>query len=239
MSEEKSSEETTVEAAEVAETTPEETSVEASSEESEEQLEASEETVAEPDPDADPELADGSGENFKWYIAKTLTGQENKISKSLRERIINYKKNEYFSKIVVPEETVVSNANGKKRTLKKKLFPGYVLIRMVMNSDSWHLVNDTDKITGFVGGSATQPQALTEDEAKAMLGIGDSGQKVTRSTVDFTEGETVKVIEGPFASFVGTIEAVNDKGKIKVNVSIFGRPTPVELDFSQVEKVSQ
>ena len=191
------------------------------------------------DIEADPELADGSGENFKWYIAKTLTGQENKVAKSLRERIINYKKNEFFSKIVIPEETVVSNANGKKRTIKKKLFPGYVLVRMVMNNDSWHLVNDTDKITGFVGGSPTQPQALTEDEAKSMLGYGEAGQKVSRSTVDFAEGETVKVIEGPFASFVGTIEAVSDKGKIKVNVSIFGRPTPVELDFSQVEKVTQ
>jgi transcription termination/antitermination protein NusG len=187
----------------------------------------------------DPDLADGTGENFKWYIAKTLTGQENKVAKSLRERIINYKKNEFFSKIVIPEETVVSNANGKKRTIKKKLFPGYVLVRMVMNNDSWHLVNDTDKITGFVGGSPTQPQALTEQEAMSMLGFGESGQKVSRSTVDFAEGETVKVIEGPFASFVGTIEAVSDKGKIKVNVSIFGRPTPVELDFSQVEKVTQ
>ena len=198
---------------------------------------ATDDTEAEADPHADPELADGNGEGFKWYIAKTLTGQENKISKALRERVINYKKQEFFSKIVVPEETVVSNANGKKRTIKKKFFPGYVLIRMIMNNDTWHLVKDTDKITGFVGGTPTSPQALTEEEANYMLGQGEGTAKKPRSSVNFEEGETVKVIEGPFASFVGTIEAVNDKGKIKVNVSIFGRPTPVELDFSQVEKV--
>lgn len=188
--------------------------------------------------EADPELADGSAEGFKWFIAKTLTGQENKVSKALKERVINYKKTEFFSQILVPEETVVSNANGKKRTIKKKFFPGYVLIRMIMNNDTWHLVKDTDKITGFVGGSPDKPQHITDDEAAYMLGQGEGPAKKTRSSVNFEEGETVKVIEGPFASFVGTIEAVSDKGKIKVNVSIFGRPTPVELDFSQVEKVS-
>jgi len=190
------------------------------------------------DPSQDPDLADGNEGDFRWYIAKTLTGQENKVSKALKERVMNYKKAEYFSKIVVPEETVVSNAGGKKRTIKKKFFPGYVLIRMVMNNDTWHLVKDTDKITGFVGGTPDKPQAVTDDEAAYMLGQADGTSKKSRSSVNFEEGETVKVIEGPFASFVGTIEAVNDKGKIKVNVSIFGRPTPVELDFSQVEKVS-
>ncbi len=218
-----------------------ETKVEETTEETSTEVEAQEQAQeeVEADPHADPELADGSAEGFKWYIAKTLTGQENRISKSLRERVINHKKTEYFSKIVVPEETVVSNANGKKRTIKKKFFPGYVLIRMIMNNDTWHLVKDTDKITGFVGGTPTSPQAITDDEAAYMLGQGEGGTaKKARSNVNFEEGETVKVIEGPFASFVGTIEAVSDKGKIKVNVSIFGRPTPVELDFSQVEKVS-
>ena len=109
---------------------------------------------------------------------------------------------------------------------------------MIMNNDTWHLVKDTDKITGFVGGTPTNPQAITDEEAAYMLGQGEGAFKKPRSNVNFEEGEQVKVIEGPFASFVGTIEAVSDKGKIKVNVSIFGRPTPVELDFSQVEKVS-
>jgi transcriptional antiterminator NusG len=195
-------------------------------------------TEAEVDEDQDPALAAGNSPEFKWYIAKTLTGQENKIAKTLRERVINLKKSEFVSKIVVPEETVTSNAGGKKRTIKKRFFPGYILLKMIMNNDTWHLVKDTDKVTGFVGGTPDKPQAITDEEAAYMLGKGDQGVKKIHSGVNFHEGDQVKVVEGPFASFVGTIEAVNDKGKIKVNVSIFGRPTPVELDFSQVEKVS-
>ena len=196
---------------------------------------SSDNKVDEDNPDS--VLADGTAEGFQWFIAKTLTGQENKVTKALRERVVNYKKTEFFSQIVVPEETVVSNANGKKRTIKKKFFPGYVLIRMIMNHDTWHLVKDTDKITGFVGGTPDKPQHISDTEAAYMLGQGEGAAKKSRSTVNFEEGEQVKVIEGPFASFVGTIETVTDK-KIKVNVSIFGRPTPVELNFSQVEKVS-
>jgi transcriptional antiterminator NusG len=190
------------------------------------------------DENQDPILARGDAPEFKWYIAKTLTGQENKTAKILRERVINLRKAEFVSKIVVPEETVTSNAGGKKRTIKKRFFPGYILLKMVMNNDTWHLVKDTDKITGFVGGTADKPQALSTDEAAYMLGQADQGIKKVASGMLFSEGDEVKVMEGPFASFVGTIEAVNDKGKIKVNVSIFGRPTPVELDSSQVEKVS-
>lgn len=176
---------------------------------------------------------------FKWFIAKTMTGQENKVQKALRERIVNYKMTESFADIVVPEETVVTNANGKKRTIKKKLFPGYILMKMIMNDRTWHLVKDTDKITGFVGGTSNNPAPITNEEATYMTGKSDDGEfKRTRTSINFSEGDQVKVIEGPFASFVGTIEAVNEKGKIRVSVSIFGRPTPVELDFTQVEKVS-
>lgn len=175
--------------------------------------------------------------NFRWYIAKTLTGQENKVQKTLRERIVNYKLTDSFGEIVVPEEKVTTHAGGKKRTIRKKLFPGYVLIHMLMNENTWHLVKDTDKITGFVGGTVDKPQPLSDEEAAYMTGkTEDGGFKKSRTTVDFSEGEEVKVIEGPFASFVGTIESVNENGKLKVNVSIFGRPTPVELDASQVEK---
>ena len=183
-------------------------------------------------------FAEGTTPDFKWYIAKTLTGQENKISKTLRERIINHKLGEFFSQILVPEESVTSHANGKKRTIKKKFFPGYILLKMVMTDKTWHLVNATDKITGFVGGTSTRPQPISDEEAAYMTNQSDEGVKRIRTSVNFSEGDQVKVIEGPFASFVGTIEAVNEKGKIKVNVSIFGRPTPVELDYSQVEKVS-
>lgn len=184
------------------------------------------------------ELSLGEGSGFKWYIAKALPGQENKVTKSLKERIVNHKMNEFFSQIIVPEETVMTNVNGKKRSIKKKYFPGYILIKMIMNDRTWHLVKNTDKVTGFVGGTADRPVPITDAEAASMTNQGADGSKKTRSSVNFTEGESVKVIEGPFTSFVGTVENVNDKGKLKVNVSIFGRPTPVELDVSQVVKVS-
>jgi transcriptional antiterminator NusG len=142
-----------------------------------------------------------------------------------------------FSRILVPEETVVTNAGGKKRTLKKKFFPGYILIKMIINDRTWHLVKSTDKITGFVGGTTSKPAPITDAEAEGMLGQIEGGFKKPRSSFSFAEGDSVKVIEGPFATFVGTVEAVSEKGKVKVNVSIFGRPTPVELDFNQVEKV--
>jgi transcription termination/antitermination protein NusG len=202
------------------------------------EMETTEETTTEAAAETTQEVEGADTSSFKWYIAKTLTGQENKVQKALRERITNHKLGEYFGEILVPEETVVTNANGKKRTIKKKFFPGYVLIKMDMNDKTWHLVKNTDKITGFVGGTSDRPSPISEEEAAYMIGQVEGKAAKPRTSVNFSEGETVKVIEGPFASFVGTIEAVNEKGKIRVNVSIFGRPTPVELDFTQVEKVS-
>jgi transcriptional antiterminator NusG len=178
-----------------------------------------------------------TGPDFKWYIARTVTGQENKVAQAIKERITNLKLGEYFSRVLVPEETVVTNAGGKKRTIKKKFFPGYVLINMIMDDRTWHLVKNTDKVSGFVGGTTSKPAPITDDEATYMLGQVEGGVKKPRTSFSFSEGDSVKVTEGPFASFVGTVEVVNDKGKLKVNVSIFGRPTPVELDFSQVEKI--
>jgi transcriptional antiterminator NusG len=182
-------------------------------------------------------FADGTSDEYEWFVAHVLTGQENKVAKALRERIVNAKMTDSFSDILVPEESVTSHANGKKRTYKKKFFPGYVLLKMIMNDSTWHLVKDTDKVTGFLGGTAGKPTPLSNEEAAYMTGQGDQGIRKSQSKANFSEGDSVKVIEGPFASFVGTIESVNEKGKIKVSVSIFGRPTPVELDFSQVEKV--
>jgi len=184
------------------------------------------------------DLAKGDGPDFKWYVLKTMTGQENNVAKSLQEAIINYAMQSEFAQILVPEETVVTNINGKKRKIKKKFFPGYVLVRMRMSDHAWHLVRNVDKIAGFVGGTMQKPIPLTDQEASYMTRQAEEGFKNTRTSVNFSEGETVKVIEGPFTSFVGTVEAVSEKGKLKVNVSIFGRPTPVELDFTQVEKVS-
>jgi len=210
--------------------------------EEEEAKTSSENETAEEGPTSNIEdkygFAKGDTPEFKWYIAKTMTGQENKVVKTLKERVVNLKLTEFFADIMTPEEEVTTNVGGKKRRLKKKFFPGYILIKMVMNDSSWHLVKDTDKITGFIGGTSDRPAPITDEEAAYMTNQADGGLKRVKSSIDFTEGETVKVIEGPFASFVGTVESVNEKGKIKVSVSIFGRPTPVELEFSQVEKIS-
>lgn len=182
-------------------------------------------------------LAVGDTPDFKWYIVHVLSGFENRVLKTLKERIVNHNMTELFAEIMVPEESVVANVNGKKRTMKKKFFPGYVLIKMVMNDKTWHLVKDTDKITGFIGGTKDKPMPISEEEAASMTASMADGFKRTRSVANFSEGDSVKVIEGPFASFVGVVENISDKGKVKVQVSIFGRPTPVELEFSQVEKV--
>jgi transcriptional antiterminator NusG len=182
-------------------------------------------------------LAAGDTPDFKWYIVHVLSGFENRVLKTLKERIVNHNMTEYFAEIMVPEENVVANVNGKKRTMKKKFFPGYVLIKMIMSEKTWHLVKDTDKITGFIGGTKDKPMPISDEEATAMTASLAEGFKRTRSVANFSEGDSVKVIEGPFASFVGIVENISEKGKVKVQVSIFGRPTPVELEFSQVEKV--
>lgn len=182
-------------------------------------------------------LAAGDTPDFKWYIVHVLSGFENRVLKTLKERIVNHNMTEYFAEIMVPEESVVANVNGKKRTMKKKFFPGYVLIKMIMTEKTWHLVKDTDKITGFIGGTKDKPMPISDEEAASMTASLAEGFKRTRSVANFSEGDSVKVIEGPFASFVGVVENISDKGKVKVQVSIFGRPTPVELEFSQVEKV--
>jgi transcriptional antiterminator NusG len=197
--------------------------------------ESVEATAEEAEPVEENPLAAGDSPDFKWYVAHALSGHENKVKKSLKENIINHKLTEYFSEIMVPEETVVSNVNGKRRSIKKKFFPGYVLVKMIMNDKTWHLVKNTDKITGFIGGTKDKPAPISDEEAAYMTNQMSEGFKRPKGTTDYSEGDQVKVIEGPFASFVGTVEAVTDK-KVKVNVSIFGRPTPVELDYSQIEK---
>lgn len=185
----------------------------------------------------DKQLSDGESDNFKWYVIHVLSGQENKVKKALIERIFNHNLQESFSRVFVPEENVVSQVGGKKRNIKKRFFPGYILIKMVMNDDTWHLVKSTDKITGFIGANKNKPSPISEEEAKYITNQEGEGFKKHKSTINFSEGDNVRVTEGPFASFVGTVEQVTEKGKIKVQVSIFGRPTPVELDFTQVEKV--
>lgn len=182
-------------------------------------------------------LSDGEGDDFKWYVAHALTGHENKVARTLKQNIFNKKLVSDFAEILIPEETVVTNVNGKKRSIKKKFFPGYILLKMRMTEASWHLVKNTDKVTGFLGGNKKKPTPISDEEAREMIGPDSQGfERPKKASCNFSEGDSVKVIEGPFATFVGTIEAVSEKGKLKVNVSIFGRPTPVELDFTQVEK---
>ncbi len=210
--------------------------------EAKEEVEAKSEEVADADGEETEEeedrgpLARGDSPEFKWYVVHVFSGFEHRVKKTLVDRIVNHKMTEYFAEIFLPEEDVTINVKGKKRNMKKKFFPGYLIVKMILNDKTWHLVKNTDKITGFVSGDKSKPSPIKEEEAAFLLGQAKEGFKTKKTLSSFSEGDSVKVIEGPFASFVGTVEMVNDKGKLKVNVSIFGRPTPVELDASQVEK---
>ena len=175
--------------------------------------------------------------NLKWYVVHTYSGYENRAKASLEERIRQQTMETLFGEVLIPTENVVELAKGgQKRTSKRKFFPGYMLVQMELTDHSWHLVNDTPKITGFVG-NATQPKPVPDHEVSRLTKQIDEGTLKAKPRVKFTEGEDVRVIDGPFANFNGVVETVNeDKGKVRVMVSIFGRSTPVELEFVQVEK---
>lgn len=172
----------------------------------------------------------------KWYVVHTYSGFENRAKQNLEERIKNLGKGDYFSNILVPTETVVELVKGKKKTSQRKIFPGYILVQMELNEDTWHIVKDTPKITGFAGDS-TKPLPISEKEVEEIMSTMKEGVSKAKSKVSFNAGDSVRVIDGPFVNFIGTIEEVKlEKRKLKVLVSIFGRSTPVELDFIQVEK---
>lgn len=178
-----------------------------------------------------------TGTEMSWYIVHTYSGYENKAKLALEERIRSLKKEAFFGEVLVPEENVVELVKGQKRTTKRRFFPGYILVRMILNDETWHIVKNTPKITGFVG-DKIKPVPVPESEVQKMTNRIAEGQSKPRPRVSFVEGENVRVVDGPFSNFSGTIEGVNpDKGKVKVLVSIFGRSTPVELDFIQVEKI--
>lgn len=171
----------------------------------------------------------------KWYIANTATGSENTAKAAIEERIKSLKKEELFGDILIPSENVVELVKGQKQTRSRKFFPGYIFINMVMSEETWHLVKGASKVTGFVGG--TKPAPVPEQEVLRVTQQMATGAEKPKQKIKFTIGESVTVIDGPFSNFNGTVEEINeDKGKVKVLVSIFGRPTPVELDFIQVEK---
>jgi len=173
---------------------------------------------------------------MKWYVVHTYSGYENKAKAALEEAIRSSGKEEFFSEILVPAEDVVEMVKREKKTSKRKFFPGYILIRMEINEESWHLVKNTPKVTGFVGGSTNPPSIAEEEVQKITAQIGEGALR-PKHKVLFEEGENVRVIDGPFTNFNGIVEEVKpEKGRLKILVSIFGRSTPVELEFSQVEK---
>jgi transcriptional antiterminator NusG len=172
-----------------------------------------------------------------WYVVHAFSGFEKQVVRSLKEHIKNAGMEELFEEIIVPTEEVVEMRGGQKRTSERKFFPGYVLVKMEMNDDTWHLVKGVPKVSGFIGGVGNKPVPITDKEAQAILQQVQDGVEKPRPKFSFAAGEQVRVIDGPFADFNGTVEDVNfEKNKLRVSVSIFGRMTPVELDFSQVEK---
>lgn len=179
-----------------------------------------------------------TGLPLRWYVVHAYSGMEKAVERNLRERIDRAGMQGKFGRILVPTEEVVELKNGKKSVTERRFFPGYVLVEMAMEDDTWHLVKHTSKVTGFVGGAKNRPAPISEAEVMKIVNQMQEGIEKPRPKVEWTVGEIVRVKEGPFTDFNGAVEEVNyDKSKVRVSVTIFGRATPVELDFGQVEKV--
>lgn len=175
--------------------------------------------------------------SLRWYVVQAYSGYENSVKRSLEERIVRFKMQEYFGRILVPTEEVIEMRDGQKHRSERKFFPGYLLVEIEMNEQSWHLVKDCPKVLGFIGGTSDKPAPITQREADAILKRVEEGVARPKPKTLFEVGEVVRVAEGPFNDFNGVVEEVNyDKNRLRVAVLIFGRSTPVELDFSQVEK---
>lgn len=174
----------------------------------------------------------------KWYVVHTYSGYEEKVKKELEENIKKNKMEAYFGEIIVPTEVVMERAQGQIKKSQRTIYPGYILVNMVMNKDTWYLVRHTPKVTGFVGYDKMNPSPLPEEEVKEILSIIQEGKVKVKPKIKFDKGDTIKVTEGPFMNFTGTIEEIKpEKGKVKVLLNIFGRTTPVELDVMQIEKI--
>ena len=174
----------------------------------------------------------------KWYIVNVQTGCEMTAKTAIEERIRAHKMEQHFAEILIPAENVVQLVKGQKQTKSRKFFPGYILVKMYLNDETWHLVKNSSKVSGFVGGGPkTRPPEVPEAEVLRVTQQMVVGAEKPRPKIKYNIGENVTVVDGPFSNFNGTVEDINEeKGKVKVLVSIFGRPTPVELDFIQVEK---
>ena len=173
----------------------------------------------------------------RWYVVHAYSGFEKSVQRALVDRVTRAGMQDAFGQILVPVEEVVEMKGGQKSITERKFFPGYVLVEMEMNDESWHLVKSTPKVTGFVGGTANKPAPISDKEVEKIMQQMQDGVDKPRPKVLFEVGEVVRVKEGPFADFHGSVEDANyDKSKLRVSVTIFGRATPVELDFTQVEK---
>ncbi|ABC32874.1 transcription termination/antitermination factor NusG [Hahella chejuensis KCTC 2396] len=173
----------------------------------------------------------------RWFVVQAYSGFEKHVMRSLKERIVLKGMEDQFGEILVPTEEVVEMKEGKKRKSERKFYPGYVLVQMEMNDDTWHLVKSTTRVLGFIGGTPDKPAPISDKEAEAILRRVESGADKPKPKTLFEAGEVVRVIDGPFADFNGVVEEVDyEKSRVKVAVLIFGRSTPVDLEFSQVEK---
>ncbi|MGB4118300.1 MAG: transcription termination/antitermination protein NusG [Polaromonas sp.] len=174
---------------------------------------------------------------MNWYVVHAYSGMEKAVERNITERINRAGMQSKFGRFLVPTEEVVEIKNGQKKTTERRFFPGYVLVEMAMDDESWHLVKHTNKVTGFVGGAKNRPSPISEKDVQAIVSQMQVGTDKPRHKVEFETGEYVRVKDGPFTDFNGTVEEVNyDKNKVRVSVTIFGRATPVELEFSQIEK---
>ena len=174
---------------------------------------------------------------LRWYVVHAFSQYEKKVAVALKERIERFAMQDRFGEIIVPTEEVIEMKGGQKRKSERKFFPGYVLVQMELDDDTWHLVKDTPRVLGFIGGKADRPAPITEAEANAILKRVEAGVDQPKPKTVFEPGEMVRVIDGPFNDFNGVVESVNyEKSRLNVAVLIFGRSTPVELEFGQVEK---
>lgn len=188
-------------------------------------------------PSSQMPVATNTNPDLRWYVVHAYSGMEKAVERNIIERIARSGMENKFGRILVPMEEVVEVKNGQKRTTERKFFPGYVLVEMVMDDDTWHLVKHTNKVTGFVGGTKNRPAPISEAEVMKIVNQMQEGTEKPRHKVEFVVGEFVRVKEGPFTDFNGSVEDVNyEKSKVRVAVTIFGRSTPVELEFSQIEK---
>lgn len=174
---------------------------------------------------------------MRWYVVQAYSGFEHQVRRSLEERIAREDMQAKFGQILVPTEEVIEMRDGQKRKSERKFFPGYVLVQMELDDDSWHLVKSVPKVLGFIGGSSDRPAPITEKEAQAIIQRIQEGVDKPKPKVLYEPGEVVRVVDGPFNDFNGVVEEVNyEKNRLRVAVLIFGRSTPVELEFGQVEK---